>query len=180
MNMTVRTLDADMIEGCDTRCILLRYRDERDAVSPIYIRRLHSPEAHNEYTPPTDGCPDEMEYRGLRINFKTMTLAIDGLHRDPRDTKTWPTPIEWLMLRTLFQRFGTVVRHDDFLQAVWGDSYIESSHVLRVHMARLRRKLDPSDSGQDRFIVTLTGHGYRLGDTPKNRLLDLQNGVAVQ
>jgi DNA-binding response OmpR family regulator len=47
------------------------------------------------------------------------------------------------------------------LREIWGPSYVESSHYLRVQVGHLRQKLliDPT---QPRHFLTETGVGYRF------------------
>ena len=46
------------------------------------------------------------------------------------------------------------------LQKVWGDSYGQESHYLRVYVAGLRKKLEPDPSSPS-LILTEPGVGYR-------------------
>ena len=47
------------------------------------------------------------------------------------------------------------------LQEVWGPDYGEETNYLRVHMAHIRRKLEP-DPSRPRYFVTEPGMGYRF------------------
>ena len=47
------------------------------------------------------------------------------------------------------------------LSEVWGPAYAEDTHVLRVHVANLRRKIEPEPS-RPRYITTDPGVGYRF------------------
>ena len=71
------------------------------------------------------------------------------------------TPIEWRLLAALIRHAGMVLTHRQLLRDVWGPSYVEQSHTLRVHMASLRRKLE-ADPAQPRYLLTEIGVGYRL------------------
>ncbi|HEY5786237.1 MAG TPA: winged helix-turn-helix domain-containing protein [Microlunatus sp.] len=44
------------------------------------------------------------------------------------------TPTEWRMVETLTRRPGALVRQDELLRAVWGPSYENRSHYLRVYV----------------------------------------------
>ena len=48
-----------------------------------------------------------------------------------------------------------------FLTDVWGAAYEHDTQVLRVHLANLRRKLEP-DPGRPRYLITEPGIGYRF------------------
>ena len=44
---------------------------------------------------------------------------------------------------------------------MWGPGYEQSSHYLRFHMARLRRKLE-DDPARPQHLLTEPGMGYRF------------------
>lgn len=156
-NMLIKRLDADLVEGCDVRCELLRYRDADDDNSPIYVRRIHHPEAHNGYVQDGPGRLTELSWAGMVADFEEFTLRIDG-----RQVSTGLTAREWSILRALAKEFGKVVTQDQILHTAWGDGYTNEPHLLRVNMARLRKKMDSNDSS--RFIKTVARVGYRLGN----------------
>jgi len=54
-----------------------------------------------------------------------------------------------------------VLTHRQLLQEVWGASYVEQTHYLRVYMAQLRHKLE-RDPTRPRLLLTEPGVGYRL------------------
>jgi two-component system KDP operon response regulator KdpE len=70
------------------------------------------------------------------------------------------TPIEWRIVENLMRNPGRLVSQRQLLQAVWGPSYTEETHYLRVHMTHVRRKLEP-DPTRPRYFVTESGMGYR-------------------
>ncbi|OTP78416.1 response regulator [Caballeronia sordidicola] len=71
------------------------------------------------------------------------------------------TPIEYRLLTTLVRHAGRVLTHQQLLREVWGPTYTENQHYLRVYMGHLRHKLE-IDPTQPVHIVTETGVGYRL------------------
>jgi two-component system, OmpR family, KDP operon response regulator KdpE len=71
------------------------------------------------------------------------------------------TPTEWSLLEVLVRNAGRLVTQKQLLQEVWGPEYGAESNYLRVHMAHLRRKLEPSPS-QPRYLITEPGMGYRF------------------
>ena len=83
----------------------------------------------------------------------TVTLA-DG-------TAVHLTPIEWGLLAELVRQPGRLVPQRMLLQAVWGPQYERETHYLRVHLAAIRRKLEPAPS-LPRYFVTEAGLGYRF------------------
>jgi DNA-binding response OmpR family regulator len=49
------------------------------------------------------------------------------------------------------------------IEAVWGADWVGDEHLVDVHIGHLRRKLG-DDVGSARFIRTVRGIGYRMGD----------------
>jgi two-component system KDP operon response regulator KdpE len=75
------------------------------------------------------------------------------------------TPIEYRLLTVLIANAGKVLTHRHLLREVWGPSFVESSHYVRVYVAHLRQKLE-ADPTQPRHILTETGVGYRFQVEP--------------
>jgi two-component system KDP operon response regulator KdpE len=71
------------------------------------------------------------------------------------------TPTEYDILRILAQNIGKVLTHRQLLQQVWGQTYGEDMHLLRVNISNLRRKIEP-DPTRPTYILTEAGVGYRL------------------
>ena len=71
------------------------------------------------------------------------------------------TPIEWSLLAALVTRPGRLVSRERLLHEVWGPAYEEETNYLRVHMANLRKKLEP-DPSRPRHLLTEPGMGYRF------------------
>lgn len=90
---------------------------------------------------------------GLRIDLAGRTVSRDG--EEIHLTKT-----EFDLLRILARNRGRLMTHRDLLVAVWGAGYGEDTQVLRVHIANLRRKIEPH--GGPRYIRTDPGVGYRF------------------
>jgi two-component system, OmpR family, KDP operon response regulator KdpE len=70
------------------------------------------------------------------------------------------TPTEWRLLELLLRNPGRLVGSQQMLGEVWGPGFGHSTHYLRFHMARLRRKLE-DDPARPRHLLTEPGMGYR-------------------
>jgi two-component system KDP operon response regulator KdpE len=95
-------------------------------------------------------------------------LAADGLeldltaHEVRRDGEpVHLTPIEFELLHTMMRNRRRLMTHRALLTEVWGPAYASDTQTLRVHVANLRRKLEP-DPGRPRYITTEAGVGYRF------------------
>ncbi len=71
------------------------------------------------------------------------------------------SPIEYDLLKVLVLNVGKVLTHRQLLRQVWGAGYEQETHLLRVTMSNLRRKIEPIPA-QPRYILTEPGVGYRL------------------
>ena len=92
----------------------------------------------------------------FRIDQTRHEIAIDGVH-------VHLTPIEFKLFALLARHAGQVITYRQLLQEVWGPRNHHQTHHLRVHMAALRRKIEP-DPRWPRWITTESGVGYRLND----------------
>ena len=71
------------------------------------------------------------------------------------------TPIEYKLLCLLSKNVGKVLTHTFITQKIWGAAWESNIASLRVFMATLRKKIEPSaDSPQ--YIQTHVGIGYRM------------------
>jgi len=71
-------------------------------------------------------------------------------------------PIEFRLLEFLMRNSGQVLTRSMIFEAVWGYHFDPGTNVIDVHIARLRRKVDPDDLPP--LIHTVRGIGYRIGD----------------
>jgi two-component system KDP operon response regulator KdpE len=71
------------------------------------------------------------------------------------------TPIEYRLLAVLIRHPDRVLTHRWLLQELWGPAHTEQTHYVRVHMANLRKKVEP-DPSRPRWLLTETGIGYRF------------------
>lgn len=77
------------------------------------------------------------------------------------DQEVQLTPTEYDLLRILVLQAGKVLTHHYLIGQVWGPTYEQEVHLLRVNISNLRRKLEPVPA-RPRYIVTEPGVGYRL------------------
>jgi DNA-binding response OmpR family regulator len=71
------------------------------------------------------------------------------------------TPLEFLVLETLMQSAGQVVRRADLCIHLMESGYSGSESTLKIHIRNLRLKLS-DDLDQPRYIETVFGIGYRF------------------
>ncbi len=71
------------------------------------------------------------------------------------------TSTESKLLYTLIRNEGRLVTHENLLNKVWGETYIDARDLLRVHIQHLRQKLGDSVESPT-IIVTEHGMGYKF------------------
>ncbi|MGO9340546.1 MAG: ATP-binding protein [Terracidiphilus sp.] len=69
-------------------------------------------------------------------------------------------PKPFAVLRYLVEHPGRLITHDELLDALWPETYVQPQ-VLRTYMLELRKVLG-DDAAQPRFIQTLPKRGYRF------------------
>lgn len=88
----------------------------------------------------------------ISIDLEMRTVTIG--ERQPELTK-----IEFDLLDALSLRPGAVLSRVNLLEAVWGENYFGDDHVVDVHIANLRKKID---DGSSSHIRTVRGVGYAM------------------
>lgn len=90
----------------------------------------------------------------LQVDLTARIVTYDG-------EEVQLTPTEYDLLRVLIQYAGRVLTHQQLLKEVRGRAYQTETHLLRVHMSNLRRKIE-EDPANPQIILTEPGVGYRL------------------
>ncbi len=91
---------------------------------------------------------------GLVVDFARRHVTVGECEVDL-------TPTEYDILRVLIQHAGKVITHRQLLREVWGNAYEGETHMLRVNVSNLRRKIE-KDPAKPQHIITEPGVGYRL------------------
>jgi two-component system KDP operon response regulator KdpE len=109
----------------------------------VALRRASTPESEPVYQ--ADHLLVDLTRREVIVEGKAANL----------------TPTEYDILRILIQNAGKVLTHQQLIHGVWGENYAADSHLLRVNISNLRRKIE-IDPSRPRFVTTEPGVGYRL------------------
>ena len=91
---------------------------------------------------------------GLTVDLSQRRVTVDG-----NEIKL--TPTEYEIIKILAQHAGKVLTHKQLLKAVWGNTYSQDTHYIRVYIGQLRRKIEENPT-QPQYIITESGVGYRL------------------
>jgi two-component system, OmpR family, KDP operon response regulator KdpE len=100
------------------------------------------------------GATTVFELDGLRVDLARRAVMRDG-------KEIHLTPTEWDLLRSLVKHAGRTLTHQQIFREVWRNAAGDAQAYLRVHVANLRRKIEP-DPVRPCFIVTEPGVGYRF------------------
>lgn len=96
----------------------------------------------------------------IDLRSRTVTRGQDVEHDEIK-----LTPTEWGVVEILVRNAGRLVTGREILRTVWGPQYGDETNYLRVHMAHIRRKLEPQPA-VPRYFVTEAGMGYRFVGFP--------------
>jgi len=87
----------------------------------------------------------DLETRQIKVDSKLVELS----------------PIEFRLLMTLIRNEGKVLTHQFLLEQVWGPTYKDERHYLKLYVWYLRQKLE-KDPNHPLMFLTERGVGYRL------------------
>jgi two-component system KDP operon response regulator KdpE len=95
--------------------------------------------------------------------FKAAQLEVDLVSRTVKvnGKQVKFTATEYALLQLFVRHAGKVLTHRQILKEVWGPTYVEQTHYLRVYMTHLREKIETHPAEPELFI-TEAGVGYRL------------------
>jgi two-component system OmpR family response regulator len=97
----------------------------------------------------SEGCSD------LTLNRGSREVLVSGREIDLTRT-------EFDLLAHLVGHPGVVVPREELVRAVWASDFVpDSTHVVDVHLANLRRKLRSAAAG-NQWIRTIRGVGFRF------------------
>ncbi len=112
--------------------------------------------------PRTAGTPSDVRATDLHT---AGDLRLNSMAREVTitDETVALTRIEFDLLEQLLRHREMVVERARLLDAVWGRDWVGDDHLVDVHIANLRRKID---IGGRRHIKTVRGIGYRISPHP--------------
>lgn len=98
--------------------------------------------------------------RVVRWGHVTVDLGSRSVIKDGNEVRLSPT--EYLLVAELAGHAHEVMDFRTLLHRVWGPTYGDERHYLRVFIQRLRHKLE-WDPAHPEVILTVPGRGYRFG-----------------
>ena len=150
--ISARSEDTDKIEALDAGAD--DYLTKPFSVEEL-LARLRATQRRLSYMNTESVASSSVFVNGkLRVDYAGGCAWLDGqeLHL---------TPIEYKLLCLLSRNVGKVLTHTYLTQNIWGRSWDNDVASLRVFMATLRKKLEPTEDSPE-YIQTHIGVGYRM------------------
>ncbi len=100
--------------------------------------------------------------RGVQVReFGDLSIDVAGREVTVAGHPVALTRTEFDILDALSAQPHLVLTRRQLIDTVWDPAWVGDDHVVDVHVANLRKKLD-DDSAEPRFISTIRGVGYRM------------------
>ncbi|MCB0110318.1 MAG: response regulator transcription factor [Caldilineaceae bacterium] len=130
-------------------------------VKPYGVRELLSRirallrRAYGDLAQPAASAP--LRYGPLELDPQRMVATLNG---EPLEL----TPIEYRLLHHFLCNPEQPFTRSQLIEQVWGyASEVEAERTVDVHIRHLRQKIE-ADPGAPRWLVTVRGAGYKLGE----------------
>ncbi len=144
--LTVRSEEADVVRGLECGADDYITKPFRQLELLARVKALIRRQSPSEEETVISGA--------LRLEATTGQLHHDG-------KEIALTITESRILNHLMKNAGYVTTHSSLAEAVWGDDYPGVVDSLKVHIRRLREKIE-ADPSHPQLILTKTGVGYFL------------------
>jgi DNA-binding response OmpR family regulator len=99
-------------------------------------------------------APDQFEFGDIRVDCKTYEVTRAG-------REVTLSRAEFRLLKYLLEHRGAIISREELLEKVWGHAGETISRTVDVHMAGLRKKIEP-DPRYPVYLLTVKGFGYKL------------------
>jgi two-component system KDP operon response regulator KdpE len=148
--LSARNMETDKVAALDTGAddYLTKPFGLDELLARIRVALRHASQPGNV------GAGNVFTSGNLKVDLSQRRVYRDG-------AEVHLTPIEYRLLTTLVKHAGKVLTHRQLLREVWGPSYVENSHYLRIYMGCLRHKLE-AEPARPKLLLTEAGTGYRL------------------
>jgi len=148
--LTARGNEHDRTTGLDSGAddYVVKPFSTRELISRVraVLRRCHG--EHDEATP----C--------LRVGDLSIDRQSHRALAGDRPLAMGPT--EFRILKLFMTAPGRAWSRGQLLAEIWGADHRVEERTVDVHIRRLRKALE--DTGHDRYVQTVRGHGYRFSD----------------
>lgn len=115
-----------------------------------------------QYSTPDQPAPPQPA-RPTLLTAGDLTVDPENFSVRKRGEEIRLTAKEFQILKLMLQHPSRVYTKAMLYEQVWNEEYYNDDNAINVHMRRLREKIE-DDPSSPRYIVTLWGIGYRLGE----------------
>ena len=154
--LTARTEEIDKLIGLSVGAddYLTKPFSPREMLARIHAM-LRRPRASTANAQPCQEGPPRV-FGALSIDVSGREIHLDG-------EVVSLTRTEFDVLAALSARPTLAFSRRVLIDAVWDQTWVGDEHLVDVHVGHLRRKLG-DDPGAPRYVRTVRGIGYRMGD----------------
>ena len=126
------------------------------SVAEVLARIKANIRRRNQYDNVEVDTPQILTAGELVMNLSDYTLTKNG-------ERVELTAKEFEILKLLMQNPKKVYTKEQIYSLVWNDAYLGDENAVNVHVSRLRNKIE-EDTRNPRYIITVWGIGYKLGE----------------
>ena len=154
--LTARSEEVDKLIGLSVGAddYMTKPFSPRELVARIHVM-LRRPRTTRTGPPPASEAPPRV--------FGPLSVDVDGREVHLDGALVALTRTEFDVLAALAARPKLAFSRRQLIEAVWGETWVGDEHLVDVHIGHLRRKLG-DDPAAPRFVKTIRGVGYRMGD----------------
>lgn len=105
----------------------------------------------------------DSEKKANIINFQDLIIDLDNYSVKKKNEFIKLTSKEFDILKLFVTNPNRVFTKAQIYSIVWDENYFGDENIINVHMRRLREKIE-EDASKPKYIKTLWGIGYRLGE----------------
>jgi DNA-binding response OmpR family regulator len=157
--LTARTEEIDKLIGLSVGAddYLTKPFSPRELIARIHamLRRPRASTASGQPAGHVVEAPPRA-FGALRIDVAGREVSLGGV-------AVALTRTEFDVLAALSARPAMVFSRRQLIDAVWDKAWVGDEHLVDVHVGHLRRKLG-DDPGSPRYVRTVRGIGYRMGE----------------
>jgi two-component system, OmpR family, KDP operon response regulator KdpE len=148
--LSARSTEQSKIEALDAGAddYLIKPFSLGELLARIRVALRHAPKMREQ------DQSGSFECEGLKVDLIKRRVLVDS-------QEIHLTPIQYRLLAMMVRNAGRVLTHQQILKEIWGPTYIENAHYLRIYMSQLRQKIE-ADPAQPKYLLTESGVGYRL------------------
>jgi len=154
--LTARTEEIDKLIGLSVGAddYLTKPFSPRELLARIQAM-LRRPRASTAAGAPSPEAPPRV--------FGALSIDVAGREVHLEGELVALTRTEFDVLEALSGRPKLVFSRRQLIDSVWDETWVGDEHLVDVHVAHLRKKLG-DDPGSPRYVRTIRGIGYRMGD----------------